>query len=108
VRRDDHERRDAPAAVAQDRVVLERPIEVGFAVEDRDRDVAPGVDERLELVGLVDDDRLEVRLAELRGDGRGLVARERDGDGWTGLLVVAFSSRRRRGRSRGRTRRPSR
>ena len=48
--RHDHERRDRPAAVAQETVELERSVEVGLAVKDRDRDVACAGQERLELV----------------------------------------------------------
>ena len=37
---DDHQGRDRAAALAEQRVVLERLVEVGLAVEDRDGDVA--------------------------------------------------------------------
>ena len=56
-RRDDHQRRDGAAAVVQEPVVLERLVEVGLAVEDRDGDVAAVLEEGLELVGVLDRDR---------------------------------------------------
>ena len=70
--RDDHERRDGPAGVAQQRVVLERLVEVGLAVEDRDRDVAAARQERLELVGVADGRDREAGVAQLGGDRGGL------------------------------------
>ena len=55
--RDDHQGRDRPAGVAEQAVVLERLVEVGLAVEDRDGDVAAAREQRLELVGVLDRDR---------------------------------------------------
>ena len=71
-RRHDHQRRDLPLALVEEPVVLERGVEVGLAVEDRDRDVVAVLEERLELVGRADGDRLEARAAELLGDDSAL------------------------------------
>ena len=42
------------AALVEEPVVLERGVEVGLAVEDRDRDVVADLEECLELVGGAD------------------------------------------------------
>ena len=54
--------------LVEEAVVLERGVEVGLAVEDRDGDVVADLEERLELVGRADGDRLEPRAAQLVGD----------------------------------------
>ena len=69
-RRDDHERRDGAAALAQERVVLEGLVEVRLAVEDGHADVASVDEERLELVRLRDGDHLEAGRAQFGADGR--------------------------------------
>ncbi len=74
-RRDDHERRDGAAALAQERVVLERLVEVGLAVQDGDADVATIHQEGFELLRLRDRDDLESGRAQLSGDGRRLLGR---------------------------------
>jgi hypothetical protein len=78
--RDDHEGRDRLFLVVEDRVVLERLVEVRLAVEDRDGDVAPLGEDGFELVRPADGDRLEPRLAQLGRDRRGLGCGKRDGD----------------------------
>ena len=72
------------AALVEERVVLERGVEVALAVEDRDGDVAAAREERLELVGRRDRDRVEAGLAELGDDGDLLLGRKGDDDGRTG------------------------
>ena len=47
--RNDHERRDLSTLLVKERVVLERRVEVGLAIEDGDGDVVPVGQERLEL-----------------------------------------------------------
>ena len=73
--RDDHQGRDRAATLAQAGVVLERLVEVRLAVQDRDADVMPLREERLELVGLVDGDGLEAGGPKLGGDGPRLLGR---------------------------------
>jgi hypothetical protein len=56
-------------------VVLERGVEVRLAVEDRDRDVVAALEERLQLVGRADRDRLEPGVSQLVGDDLALRGR---------------------------------
>ena len=83
-RREDHERRDLAAAIAQQGVVLERGIEVALAVEDRDGDVAATGQGGLEVLGASDGQCVESGLAEFGHDGDLLLGRKCDDDGRTG------------------------
>ena len=72
------------AVLVEERVVLERRVEVALAVEDRDRDVAARGEQRLELVGPADRDRLEAGLPQLGKDQALLFRREGGDDGRSG------------------------
>ena len=66
----DHQGRDRLAVLAEQRVVLERLVEVGLAIEDRDGDVAAAGEQSLELIGVVDGRDREAGRAELGRDRR--------------------------------------
>ena len=68
----------------EERVVLERGVEVALAVEDRDGDVAADREERLELDRTRDRDRVEARHPQLGDHGALLRRREGDDDGRSG------------------------
>jgi hypothetical protein len=61
-------------------VHLERPVEVVLAVQDGYADIAAGVEERFEVVGARDWDRLVASLSQLRVDSERLLPRKSDGD----------------------------
>ncbi len=82
--RDDHQGRDRPPAVAEQRVVLERLVEVGLAIEDRDGDIAPAGEQSLELVRMGDGRDREAGGAKLGGDRSGFVGWKGDSDGRSG------------------------
>src|SRR5688500_2366237 len=80
-RREDHQRRDLAPAVAEQRVVLERCVEVALAIENRDGDVAARPEERVQIVRAVDRDRIDRGVAQLGQHLALFVCRESDGDG---------------------------
>jgi hypothetical protein len=67
----------------QERVVLERDVELALAVEDGHGDPAL-VEEHGELVRAVDRVGIEVGVDELANDLEGFIGRQGDGDGRTG------------------------
>ena len=73
----------------QQRVELERPIEVGFAVEDCHADFATGFEQRAEFVGRGHGDGVVACLSQLSLDGSEFGGGQRDGDGLAthGLLL---------------------
>ena len=83
-RRDDHQGRDVAAVLVEQRVVLERLVEVALAIEDREGEVAARLEQGPELLGRGDGDDVVAGSRELALDGRQLFAREGDGDGLAG------------------------
>ena len=81
--RHDHQRRDVAIVVVEQRVHLQRAIEVVLAVENGDSDVVPGVQQLLEVVCSLDLDRLVSGLGKLSADSGKLSLRKSNGDGGT-------------------------
>ncbi len=79
-RRDDHERRDVPAGLVEERVVLERLVEVALAVEDGQGEVTPRVEQAGELLRRPDSDHVVARCGQLPLNRGVLVGRQGDGD----------------------------
>ena len=77
----DEQRRDVPVALVEQRPAHDPVVEVADDVEHGHRHVAAGREDALELVRVVDDDRIEAPLAQLLGDRLTFVRRQQERDG---------------------------